>query len=167
MANTMSDAQQLWSLIKDIRFGMFTHRHASGRLHSHPLTTQNKSLDEESRLYFFVACTSEIVTCIQQDASVNVAYASPSDDRYVSVSGDAAIVEDAAKKEALWSPMAKAWFPGGPTDPNMALLEVQIRHAEFWDVKESKMMQLMKMGKAAVTGEPPRDLGDHKELHIS
>lgn len=167
MANDMSDAQQLWSLIKDIRFGMFTHRHASGRLHSHPLTTQNKSVDEDSRLYFFVSRTSEIVTHIQQDASVNVAYASPSDDSYVSVSGDAAIIEDAAKKEALWSPMAKAWFPDGPADPNMALLEVRIRQAEFWDVKESKMVQLVKMAKAAVTGEPPRDLGDHKELHIS
>ena len=167
MANDKSDAQHLWSLIKDIRFGMFTHRHASGRLHSHPLTTQNKSLDEESRLYFFVARTSEIVNQIQRDAGVNVAYANPGDDRYVSVSGDAAIIEDAGKKEALWSPMAKAWFPGGPTDPNLALLEVQIRHAEFWDVKESKMVQLMKMAKAAVTGEPPRDLGEHRELHIS
>ena len=167
MSVETSDSQKLWSLIKDIRFGMFTHRHGSGGLHSHPLTTQNKSLDEGSRLYFFVARSSEITRHIQQDAGVNVAYASPADDSYVSVSGDAAIIEDAAKKEALWSPMAKAWFPGGATDPNLALLEVQISHAEYWDVKESKMVQLMKMAKAALTGEQPHDLGEHKELRIS
>lgn len=167
MSAEKSDAQKLWSLIKDIRFGMFTHRHASGLLHSHPLTTQNKSLDEGTRLYFFVARSSEIARQIQQDASVNVAYASPGDDSYVSVSGDAAIVEDQAKKEALWSPMAKAWFPDGPGDANLALLEVQIRHAEYWDVSESKMVQLAKMAKAALTGVQPHDLGEHKELRIS
>ena len=167
MSAETSDTQKLWSLIKDIRFGMFTHRHSTGGLHSHPLTTQNKSMDEGSRLYFFVSRSSEITRHIQQDSSVNVAYSSPSDDSYVSVSGDAVIIEDAAKKEALWSPMAKAWFPGGPTDPNLALLEVQISHAEYWDVKESKMVQLMKMAKAALTGDPPRDLVEHKELRIS
>ena len=167
MSDEKSDTQKLWSLIKDIRFGMFTYRHAGGLLHSNPLTTQNRSLDEGSPLYFFIARSSDIARQIQQDASINVAYASPSDDSYVSVSGDAAIVEDAAKKEALWSPMAKAWFPDGPGDANLALLEVQIRHAEYWDVTESKMVQLAKMAKAAFTGEQPRDLGEHKELHIS
>lgn len=167
MSAEKSDTQKLWSLIKDIRFGMFTHRHANGLLHSHPLTTQNKSLDEGSRLYFFVARSGEIARQIQRDASVNIAYASPSDDSYVSVSGDVAIVEDAAKKEALWSPMAKAWFPEGPADPNLALLEVQISHAEYWDVSESKMVQLFKMAKAALTGEQAHDLGEHKELRIS
>lgn len=34
--------ETLWDLIKDIRFGMFTHRNAAGMLHAHPLTTQNK-----------------------------------------------------------------------------------------------------------------------------
>lgn len=34
-------------------------------------------------------------------------------------------------------------------------------------VDESKMVQLYKMAKAAVTGTPPRDLGEHKELKLS
>lgn len=167
MADNTSDAQKLWSLIKDIKFGMFTHRHDNGLLHSHPLTTQNKSIDEGSRLYFFIGRTSEIAKNLPKDNSVNVSYASPSDDSYVSVAGHATIVEDMAKKETLWSPMAKAWFPGGPQDPNLALMEVHIRHAEYWDVTESKMVQLMKMAKAALTGEPPRNMGENKELHLS
>lgn len=166
MSAETSDAQKLWSLIKDIRFGMFTHRHANGMLHSQPLTTQNKSLDEESTLYFFISRQSEIARQIQQDVHVNVAYASPSDDSYVSVSGEAAIIEDQAKKEALWSPMTKAWFPGGASDANLALMEVRIGHAEYWDVTQSKMVQLAKMAKAALTGERPNDLGEHKELRL-
>ena len=166
MTTNTSDQQTLWDLIKDIKFGMLTHRHTDGMLHSHPLTTQNKSADEGSRLYFFVSRNSEIARRLQQDNNVNVSYADPGQDSYVSLSGQGAVVEDGAKKAALWSPMAKAWFQG-PTDPDLALLEISIRHAEYWDVKESKMVQLAKMAKAALTGEPPANLGEHKELTLS
>ena len=162
-----TDEHTLWTLIKDIKFGMLTHRHSDGHLHSTPLTTQNKADDEGNALYFFISRKSEIAACIAKDGTVNVAYAHPGDDRYVSVSGDASIVEDQAKKDYLFTSFAKAWFPGGATDPNMALLQINIGHAEYWDVKESKMMQLAKMAKAAITGEPPEKMGDHKEMNLS
>ena len=160
------DHEKLWDLIKDIKFGMLTHRHANGLMHSCPLTTQNKKLDEHSMLYFFISRKSEVASAISADANVNVSYAHPGDDSYVSVSGKAVIAEDQTKKEELWSSFAKAWFPGGVNDPDLALLEVRIHHAEYWDVNESKMVQLAKMATAAVTGKPPH-LGEHKELNLS
>lgn len=167
MSTEQSDAQKLWSMIKDIRFGMFTHSHTNGMLHSHPLTTQNKAMDEGATLYFFISRSSEIASQIVQDDHVNVSYTDSGKDIYVSVSGRAQIVEDMDKKEALWSAMAKAWFPGGPTDPNLALMEVHISHAEYWNVKESKMVQVVKMVTAAITGTPPTSMGEHKELNLS
>ena len=158
--------ETLWNLIKDIKFGMLTHRHSTGMMHSCPLTTQNKALDEDSVLYFFISRKSELASAMAADANVNVSYADPGDDSYVSVSGVSAIVEDQAKKQALWSSVAKAWFPGGANDPDLALLAVTIHHAEYWDVKESKMMQLAKMATAAFTGKQPH-LGEHKELNLS
>lgn len=162
-----NDHQTLWDLIKDIRFGMLAHRHDDGLLHSHPLTTQNKALDEQSTLYFFVPRNGEIARHVPADASVNVSYADPGDDSYVSIAGQAQILEDQAKKEQLFTAMSKAWFPAGPTDPNLALLAVRIVDAEYWDVKESKMVQLAKMAKAAITGEPPQDMGEHRKLNLS
>jgi general stress protein 26 len=164
---TSTPEQTLWTLVKDIKFGMLTHRHTDGQLHSAPLTTQNKSDDEGTALYFFISHKSEMAGCIAKDGNVNVAYAHPGDDRYVSVSGYGAIVEDQTKKDYLFNAMAKAWFPGGATDPDLALLQVNIGHAEYWDVKESKMVQLAKMAKAAITGEPPEKMGEHKELNLS
>ena len=165
--NQPTDEHTLWTLIKNIKFGMLTHRHANGQLHSAPLTTQNKADDEGMALYFFVSRQSDMAACIAKDANVNIAYAHPGDDRYVSVSGHASIVEDQIKKDYLFTPFAKAWFPGGATDPDLALLQVQIGHAEYWNVKENKMVQLAKMAKAAITGEPPSSLGEHKELNLS
>ena len=164
---TADDQHTLWSLIKNIKFGMLTHRHGSGMLHSVPLTTQNGKDDQGDVLYFFISRKSDVATHVSADSNVNVSYADLGDDSYVSVSGNAAVVEDQAKKDALFTPFAKAWFPGGATDPDLALLEVKITQAEFWDVKESKMMQLAKMAKAAITGQPPTDMGEHKELHLN
>ena len=162
-----NDQQTLWTLIKDIKFGMLTHRHTDGQLHSAPLTTQNMADDKGTALYFFISRKSETAACIAKDGNVNVAYAHPGDDRYVSVSGHGMVVEDQALKEYLFTPFAKAWFSGGATDPDLALLKVKIGHAEYWDVKESKMMQLAKMAKAAITGEPPEKMGEHKELNLA
>ena len=157
----------LWTLIQDIKFGMLTHRHSDGELHSTPLTTQNKADDEGTALYFFISRKSDVAACVAKDANVNVAYAHPGDDRYVSVAGHASIVEDQVKKDYLFTSFAKAWFPGGATDPDMALLQINIGHAEYWDVKESKMVQLAKMATAAITGKPPEKMGDHKEMTLS
>lgn len=167
MSTTTSEQATLWNLIKDMKFGILTHRHPDGTLQGHPLTTQNKSMDEGSMLYFFISKKSEMATRLQQDGSVNVAYADPGADTYVSVAGQASISNDQATKERLWSPMAKAWFPGGAGDPDLALLEVKIQHAEYWNVTESKVTQLFKMAKAAVSGEPPKHMGEHKEPKLS
>ena len=83
------------------------------------------------------------------------------------MSGTARVVEDAAKKQQLWSKMTQAWFPGGPTDPDLALVQVRITHANYWDVKESKIVQLWEMARAAMTGKPPTDLGEHGEVRMN
>ena len=71
------------------------------------------------------------------------------------------------KTKQLWSRLNEAYFPGGPADPNLALVEVRIIHANYWDVTESKIVQLFKMARAAMTGTPPAKLGDHAEVRMN
>lgn len=156
---------KLWDLIKDIRFAMFTTRHADGHLHSRPMTTQNSKLDQDTSLWFFMPRNGEPIADLTADPVVNIVYADPGEDSYVSVSGTAAVVEDMAKKEQLWSKITEAWFPGGVSDPNLALVRVRIDHANYWDVDESKVVQLFLMAKSVLTGKPPR-LGEHAEISM-
>ena len=158
--------EQLWDMIKDIKFGMFTTRHRNGHLHSRPMTTQNSKIDENSSLWFFMSRQGDTVEDMQHDPSVCMTYADPGKDSYVCVSGRATVSEDRAKKEALWSPMAKAWFPGGIDDPNLALVHLEMAHADYWDVKENKLVQLWKMASAAVTGNPPTGMGEHGRVDM-
>jgi general stress protein 26 len=156
----------LWKLIKGNRYAMLTHRHPDGRLHSHPLTTQNRSLEPGDPLYFFVARETELGQRLLADGNVCVSYADPDKDVYISISGMARISENMDTKRRLFNALAKAWFPGGADDPNLELVEVQIHHAEYWNIKESKTKQLFKIASAAVSGEQPV-MGEHRELNVS
>jgi general stress protein 26 len=153
---------KLTELIKDIKFGMFTTHKVAGHLHSRPMTTQNKKIDDDA-LWFFMSRSGDPVSEFKGDDQVNVAYANPSSDTYVSVTGVATVVEDQAKKQALWNKAAEAWFKGGVNDPDLALVRVSIEHADYWDVKESKLVQLYKMAEAAVSGTPPK-MGEHGHI---
>jgi general stress protein 26 len=160
------DIAKLWALIKDMRFGMFTTRHENGHLHSRPMTTQNRRSDEDDALWFFMPRGGEPFADLRRDPQVNVAYADPSSDTYVSVSGLADAVEDAALRRALWNTANQAWFPNGPDDAEVALVRVRITHAEYWDVHQNKLVQLYKMARSALTGQPPKDLGDYGQVRM-
>jgi len=167
MNDTTEQRKLLWKLIKNIKFAMFTTRHGNGHLHARPMMTQNEGgIDADESLWFFMSKQGDPVDDLKTDPIVNVVYADPSEDTYVSISGTAAMLEDQAKKDQLWSKPAEAWFPGGSTDPDLALVQVQIVHANYWDVKESKIVQLYTMAKAAVTGQPPTELGEHGILRM-
>ncbi len=157
----------LWEMIKDIRFAMFTTRHHNGHLHARPMTTQNSELDEDTSLWFFMSRKGDPVADIASEPIVNLVYADPGEDTYVSISGTASVVEDLAKKEQLWSKAAQAWFPGGVTDADLALVRVQITHANYWDIDESKIVQLFRMAQAVITGKPVKGLGEHAEIRMN
>jgi general stress protein 26 len=43
------------------------------------------------------------------------------------------VVRDAAAVRAFWKPRYAEWFPTGVEDPDLALLEIEISRAEYWD----------------------------------
>lgn len=160
------DTSKLWDMIKDIRFGMMTVRGADGSLYSRPMTTQNGEADRGGAIWFFMSRSGQPVADLTASPDVNVAYADPGSDAYVSVSGAARIVDDPVKRRELWSAAAKAWFPGGVDDPDLALVAVLVAEAEYWDVKANKAVQIFKLAKAAITGEQPTDLAEHRRVRM-
>jgi len=61
-------------------------------------------------------------------------------------------------------PFAAGWFPGGPEDPNLGLLRVDVENGEYWDPVASKLVQFFAMAKAAVTRRPPQNIGEHRRF---
>jgi general stress protein 26 len=160
-----TEREKLWQLIKDIKFGMLTTRHADGYLQSRPMTTQNSRLDEDGTLWLFMSRLCDSAIDLQTSPQVCMSYADTGKDSYVSVSGNASVSDDSAVREALWTPLAKAWFPGGIDDPDLLLVRLDVQRADYWDVTESKIVQLWRLASAVVSGEPPVDLGERGHLH--
>lgn len=148
--------KQLWELIHDIRFAMFTTQDAEGLLRACPMTIQNKDLAADARIWFFMGRDSETVADLKAHSQINLSFADAGSDRYVSACGSAQVVEDHAKLIELWTSAADAWFPGGVEDPNIALVQVQLTHASFWDINESRLTQLFQMARGAVPAKPPQ-----------
>jgi general stress protein 26 len=157
-------SKHIWDLIKDIRFAMLTTRNTNDHLHAWPMTMQNKSLDD-GKLWFFMSRSGEAVRELQANPTVGVAFADPGKDTYVSLSSTARLVDNRAKAEELWSKMNDAWFKNGVGDPDLALVEISIIHGHYWNVKESKVTQLVLIAKAALTGEKP-NLGESGEVQV-
>ena len=73
---------------------------------------------------------------------------------------------DKNKMAELWTPTLKAWFPEGLEDPELALIKVEVERAEIWDSPPSKVVKLVGMAKAMMTGKPYTEAGDHRQIDI-
>ena len=153
MADTRAEhIAQLAELIKDVEVAMFTTTGVDRRLYSRPLATQQVTFDGD--LWFVITADSPKVAEIALDPRVNVAYASPSKNTYVSVAGRARVVDDRAKIEELWSPAMKLFFPGGKDDPNLRLIQVRADSAEYWDGPGTLLGTALSFVLSAVQDEP-------------
>jgi general stress protein 26 len=148
--------------ISGIRFAMLTTVSDDGSLRSRPMTTQE--IGEDGEIWFFTSDDSEVVLEAQREPSVNLAYSKPDSGLYVSVSGNAELIKDAAKISELWNPIVAAYFPKGQNDPNLTLLRISVTDAEVWD-SPNKVASLFNSLKAVVTGEKG-DTGQHERINV-
>jgi len=155
--------EKLASLIKDIRFAMLTTVCSDGSLRSRPMATQQDDFD--GVLWFFTSANEPKVREIQEDAHVNVSYADPDKNNYISVSGRATLVRDKVIAKELWNPFFKAWFPKGLDDPQLALIRVAVERAEYWDSPNSKLVQLAGFLKAVATGKQAKG-GENEKITL-
>ncbi|MET0935627.1 MAG: pyridoxamine 5'-phosphate oxidase family protein [Luteibacter sp.] len=156
------DYEKIWSLIKDARVAMLTSER-EGHLYSRPMVASQKTFD--GSLWFFTRKSSPKVAEVEGHHEVNVAYASASDNSYVSLAGRAAIVDDRASIDAHWNEWIKTWFPDGKDDPDIALIRVDVDTAEYWDAPSSKMVVAFDYLKARLTGETP-DMGENRKVDL-
>jgi general stress protein 26 len=109
---------------------MLTTLTEDGVFRSRPVTTHGAGFDGD--LWFLTRMGSAKIEEVRQHRRVGLTYARPEDNSYVAIAGTAEVVLDPKKAEELWDPSYRAWFPGGPTDPDLALIKVTVTNAEYW-----------------------------------
>ena len=158
------DLQKLRELVKGIDFCMLTTVDENNDLHSRPMSV-NGDIDPDGDLWFFTNVSSHKVSEIARLPKVNVSFADPENQHYVSITGTAQLVRDRDKIEELWKPEFKMWFPEGKDDPEIALLRVNLEKAEYWDSPSSTIAYVMNLVTSVVTGKEA-DYGENKKLNF-
>ncbi|MES2734605.1 MAG: pyridoxamine 5'-phosphate oxidase family protein [Bacteroidota bacterium] len=153
--------KDLLEKISNIRIAILTTVDENGVLRSRPMASID--IDADNNIWFFTKEDSEKIEEVNHYAQVSLAYADIDNQTYVSISGTGSISRDKEKMQELWNPMVKAWFPKGLEEPNIALLQVKIHEAEYWDANASRMVRLYHLAKALLTGER-YDGGEHKQV---
>ena len=141
---------KLVELTKDIKITMLTTVDAEGHFVSRPMAHQ--LVEPDGDLWLFAARDSRVIEQIRANSHVGLTMSS--NDTWISIDGEAAVVEDRATKEALWNKWVEAWLPQGPSDPSVVLIKVDPHTAEYWDTPGGAVASLLSFVKAKVTGEP-------------
>ncbi|GBE91291.1 pyridoxamine 5'-phosphate oxidase family protein [Nostoc cycadae] len=134
--NSDRQIQELQTLIKGIDYGMLTTVNDDGSLHSCPMHSIDE-LDTDGTLWFFTSANSHRVSEIEHNQQVNVSFTSSQNQRYISISGTAQLLQDRQKMAELWKPELQTWFSQGLNEPDLALLKVSIKQADYWDSRSS------------------------------
>lgn len=158
------NVRKLGEMIKDISVAMLTTMEAEGGLRSRPMIAQKEEFDGD--LWFFTSANSAKVEEVTHAQDVNISYADPGDQRFVSVSGIAEIVNDRERIEQLWSSGYTAWFPKGLDDPDLALIKVRVYQAEYWDAPSRKMVQIAGFVKSLTSGQRYQP-GENEKLELA
>jgi general stress protein 26 len=153
---------KLWSLIKDIKVAMMTSWDGEA-MHSRPMHGYQEEF--EDKLYFFTRRNTGKTAEIDRYDRVNLAYADPDSNTFVSIAGRGRISEDRERMRKYWSPMVSAWFPKGLDDPDLALIEIDADSAQYWDATTSGMRCLWEVAAANLTGREP-DMGESAKVDL-
>jgi general stress protein 26 len=156
------NVRKLWEMIKGIEVAMLTTVQDDGSLHSRPMATPKAEFFGD--LYFFTKLSALKIEEIKRDHQVSVCYASPENQRFVSMSGVARVLRDRAKMEELWFADLEPWFPAGLEDPELVMLWISVMQAEYWEGPFGTLVYLPRVKKMAAGMEFERDENEKLEL---
>jgi general stress protein 26 len=130
MADQTQLKRDLWKKMAQSPFLMIGL--AGAGEHSEPLTAQ---LDEDQvdTIWFFIGKDNRLA----KGGAATAQFISKGHDYFASIAGTVRVQNDPAMIDKLWSKPVEAWFPGGKSDPNLALLRFDIDDAELWEADMS------------------------------
>jgi general stress protein 26 len=151
----MEAIEKMRKIILDEDICLFATRLNQVPLDTRPMSTSG--VDEEGNIWFMSRENSSKNTDIQQDKRVQLFYSHKSNSEYLSIYGEAVITKDRNRIEELWSPIDKAWFEKGKDDPEITLIKVRPLDVKYWDTKSNRVVSLIKILGAALTGKTADD----------
>lgn len=134
----VSDTEKLGRLLDHFSHAMLTTRR-EGRLRSRPMAIMDSR--PPGRVTFFSNVDSGKLKELDDDPNANVSM--QDGERFVSITGTVRVFRDADRAQELWKESQRAWFPDGPEDPGLVLIELEPIYVEYWDRSSPSALQLI------------------------
>lgn len=154
---------QVNSAIEGIHVAMVTTVGEDGELHSRPMQVTRAGFD--GHLWFFTAAGSGKAEELAGDPHINISFADPLRQRFVSIAGHAHVEQDASRAAALWSADFRAWFPEGLDDPQLALIKVAPVSAQYWDGGKTRFVRILERLRLRTSGSAQRRI-DNRRVNL-
>lgn len=155
------NADHVWELMDKIGFCMFASLDGEW-IRSRPMGAYIRA--EENAIYLLTDVDSAKDAQVAAHPHVNLAFADPSGQTYVSLTGRATISNDRKLIKELFSTPAKAWWDDAE-DPSIRVLKITPHDAQTWD-SPGTVVSYIKMAAAILTDSKP-DLGDREKVDLS
>ena len=155
--------QKIWNIIKEIKVGMLTTQDGE-HMRSRPMYLVQDAYD--GTIWFYTNNESDKIGELKKDQHVNLVFANPDEDTYVSMCGTANITNDQALIDKYWNPFVDAWFPEGKDSGKVSMVEIKIHGGEHWDNDNSQIVQAFKMIKSSITDTKP-DMGENEKFGVA
>lgn len=117
---TIARVSYCWAVTPDAAGG------ASARL------VQPGALRDDWSVRFLTSRRSRKVREIQASGRLTLGYQYDPEFSYVALVGRGEVLDDRAYKRSVWSPYATRFYPGGPDDPDVAVVHLDTERIEMW-----------------------------------
>ena len=159
---TKDDIDRVWDIIEKVGVCMLTTQFLGG-LRARPLEPRPER--DGGLIYFVTDIHSAKEDEIEARPAVGLVFIHSNDNAYLSITGRACVMYDAEKIKAAWRKTDEVWWPGGPNDPNVCLLQIEPLTAELWDGPANAIVTAFEFAKAKLIGEEP-NLGENRKVTV-
>jgi general stress protein 26 len=156
MSDKAADIERVWTLIKNIPVAMVVTHEGQGRnMRARPMAM--RPVQEEGAIYFLTDVDAPKTTEIRRNETVCLALADNKSQKYVSIAGQAEIIDDRDRVREIWSIYDKAFWPD-KDDARIRILRVRPESAELWEgagmvVTAVKLVAAIALGERMNVGE--------------
>jgi len=118
------------------------------------MMTQEREADAD--LWFVSALDTEKISEIKANPKVTVIYFRDRDNAYISLAGVANIQTDKAFLTQHWQESWRPWFPQGPEQQNLCMINVDAKTVEMWAPQGGSIAAKLEIVRAYLTGDQAR-----------
>ncbi len=150
--NDDANRDAIWEQVRSVSTCMMVTRDGD-QIRARPMTHILRT--GHNQIWFFADVNNHKDDEVARDPHACLTFADLDNHSYVSMSGEISLVRDRQTMNDLWNEGAAAYFPQGPDDPRIVLLQFEPEIGEYWDSPSSSIARAFHFLKAKAAGRRP------------